>query len=384
MKHKVDQQILRTRLAGNNFRKAEALALGSSTSSLEQIRTHISRGNFQRAEKLIHREQTLDSETLQEQVRLQALNGNWVAVLECCESYFNARSEKNSDGVSQLTWYQLAGLAAFELGKFELAKEYLHSAISLGELFHSAPTKIYSEITLYRIAAIESGYPVAMAGIQALSDRLLSTRLLNLNYLVAILRAVIEMRRLSGFDYAAEALACATICKQLGDDFYQCLSELDYYISQGLGLSHSTQQLAKKYPRAQQVYDALSSGAPSACLSHMIIKQSRADSKKTEMQTQELKTIFITSLQLKITLGQKVKFEKFETSPQLMIALMNFRASQELSKEELFRKVWIHTKYVPSMHAHNLKMLLMRLRKKTKLAFRAQGERVQLTQALIV
>jgi hypothetical protein len=376
-----------------NAMKCEAQVLEQSLPHVLQVRALLFRGRHTEAEQIMAEALRLNgdisalSEVLLEKVKLAALEGDWRLCVELAEALHSSQIAP----VSRMTLFQVEGLARFELGEFNAAQNLLERAESLSTCFPHGTSGLYSKILQIKIAARRQGAEVALKMLFVLWREWVEAKVIDINLVQALLRAEIDLKRLAGLPHLRQAHASLLIAEAMGEKLYVGLGVLDCcFAASGDDralFEARLSELSREFKRLRSLLseldrdDGLSSSAEAIRVYQDHCRKNPALA-ATKAPIEPADTLFFPSVQISLSLKSRKAFD-WKTYPKLMQAVSAYIDHGELSKEQLFAKVWGNQKYAPRLHDSSIFSLQQRL-KKLEVALTSKHSRLKLVGTYFV
>ncbi len=352
------------RVSGKDYRLAEALLLNGDNEPFQKIKTYLARGHLEKArEELAALDAQADASVVElnlEKARLAAYEGEW----ETCVSYCIEAIAQNPPGISLLTFLQIRALACYEVGHYPQTLRDLESMDSLKTLYPYSPVYHYSKPLRIRLSARTGNLDHAWSQLDLAWKEALQSEELNLDLLLTLLRTEIDLRLFANRDASAFALASFLVAEVLGDRLYAALAKVDLFRS-GAGnraLFETLEQESREYMKVRKLIQQ--HGLSLASIRHTVSDE-----------LLQARTLFFPEQRLLVHLKpfQAHVLNEKERLTQVISALR----MGPLTKEELFKKVWGLSKYVPHLHENTMDQSFSRIKKKYGLTLKRDGQSIR-------
>jgi hypothetical protein len=378
---------------------AETVAYEPVLHPIIKIKALIFRGRLSEAMELIRgHKQFLNSgqfcaeeayELLAEEMRLEAMRGNWKKSLELIDHLLVLEPTL----LARLELHQVAALCHFEIGDFSRALAALDRTEALQESFRYSDESLYSKILKCKILARTEGMDLGRNLLNQLWHAQIESKSLTLNALSALLRAEIDFARLESRTCLSLAHASYLIAEAMGEKYYSALAFLDYYLSLPVSyrpfLEARLLTLSSEFPRIETVLKELAPGAAflstsvSAAKGTPIINEVGDVTRSFRNELHHgLKTIILCDHQIIIRLNPfRVNYAKSQSQIFELASALQF---ETVEKPKLFEVLWGKQKYSSLKHDGLIRSLLHRARKRFDIDATINKEGVLLNSTLVV
>lgn len=378
-----------------NARQAQILSQTSPELVLPAIRAAQLRGDLKEAEKLIQQFETAHSsdlaktESLLEQARLAAFNGEWHKCFElCCDGL-----RLSPPLITLVSLLQVRAVAYFELGEFLLSLRDIENVETYSTMVPNAVGVSFSRILKTKVLARVEGVQKARRHIQRLWDSIDTTAVLNLDNLVALMRAEVDLNRISNEPSAMQAVACASVAHKLGDRLYLGLAILDLYFSVPLDSREEIMPIlapyVEEYPRIQNILKEIKSENDNDFLSTTAKSFTAKDNNKIAIDFSRINNliektslIVLPRYSCFINLGASSikKGQHLASSLQTVKAL----SQRDIGKDKLLNIIYGVKNYSADLHDATIRTLIHRTRKKIGVEITSKNGRLSLEAGTIV
>ena len=366
-------QALRARTIEGDARKAEAICLSSDQPLIDKIRTGLARGTLCEVRDaftsaLANAPGQDRAEFALEWCRLLNCEAEWD---ECIKAAHAAWFEEMSS-VTRMTFLQVRSIALFESGHLPRALEDVEKIRSLSSLYPFAPVRVYADILSAKITGRLTSPAAGNKELGLLWTQLETAGKMSRDYLLYLLRAKLDLKRLQDQPTANYAEACVRVASEIGNDFYKALAMVDAYHSEktpGPDLTRDVGEACLKFRRARIQFEALKSFQKP-------MKSSETWDWKGSHVTHFIFSEFRKVIQL--SPFQVASFREDSVEWEALLAL----STGSIGKNDLFSRLHGKRSYNAGVHDGYLHALLYRLRAKSGLKIGSSSGKLNLSNAL--
>ena len=367
---------LKAQVEDCDARKSEAVCLTSQVDDLDRFRTFLARGNLEASRKLSLDHQRLkqssdETEFMLEQIRLLAYEGNWRE----CLSYSHDVLHNELSALTRMTIHQVRSVAFFETNEPRASLQEIEKVRIVSSLYSFAPTRIYAEILAARILARINTIDEGKKSLDLLWNRLAQNNELNRDRLLFLMRAELDIERLSSKNVRAHALSCLALADAIGNDLYRAHAMIDLHFSEGSQLqvaSNEITELCHKYKRVSDHFEKLKELTPNN-FEPSSIQSSR-----------EIPQHIILIRRKMLVQIQPFEISKLQEASVVWKTLHMFKNSSSICKLKLFSELHGGRKFIASLHSGYIRTLTHRIRSTTGLKIESTDGNLSIRDLLFI